>query len=533
MEQRILKAACYCRLSDDDLNDGTSISIETQITIAKQYCKANRIEIVDFYCDDGYTGTNFERPAFKRMIGDIEKGKVDTVIVKDLSRFGRESINVNYYTQMFFPENNINFVIIADNTMITSNSSYDYMLTIKSAINEIYPAEVSQKVRQAFKAKSLNGEFLHPYLPYGYVKSATERNHLVIDEKNAKVVRDIFEMVAYKGMGMKKISDYMLENQILSPAALRDYSRGDYSNPAPYSWNKSSINNLLHNEVYLGRIIYGKRRKVNFKSKKILITDRDEWIVCENAHEPIISQELWDAAHERLEGRRRERKPEYVDNMYRSILVCADCGGTMWITSPPRKSTFFVCANSKGRKASVEKCTTHNIRLDALNEAVLSDINALLCDCNMDSESFRKKVMHKVTENLPDVSQIQFELCELDKQIEKESKKYKRLYDDYYDGVIKNAMLFEQMSTECNNRIESYTAKKEKLQSELKLATEHFDSVDKFVGLMSRFTKVEQLNKEILNTLVERIEVGEKNNTATNDVVQNVRIKYKFIGQLS
>ena len=141
--------------------------------------------------------------------------------------------------------------------------------------------------------------------------------------------------------------------------------------------------------------------------------------------------------------------------------------------------------------------------------------------------------MHKVTENLPDVSQIQFELCELDKQIEKESKKYKRLYDDYYDGVIKNAMLFEQMSTECNNRIESYTAKKEKLQSELKLATEHFDSVDKFVGLMSRFTKVEQLNKEILNTLVERIEVGEKNNTATNDVVQNVRIKYKFIGQLS
>ena len=360
MEQRILKAACYCRLSEDDLNDGTSISIETQITIAKQYCKTNRIEIVDFYCDDGYTGTNFELPAFKRMIGDIEKGKVDTVVVKDLSRFGRESIKVNYYTQMFFPENNINFIIIADNTVITANSTYDFMLTIKSAINEIYPAEVSQKVRQAFNAKSMNGEFLHPYLPYGYVKSTTERNHLVVDKKNADVVRDIFEMVAYKGMGMKKISDYLLENKILSPAALRDYSRGDYSDPNPYSWNKSSINNLLHNEVYLGRIIYGKRRKVNFKSQKIVTTARDEWIVCENAHEAIISQKLWDAAHQRLDGRRRERKTECVDNMYRSILVCADCGGTMWITAPPKKSTFLF-AETAGTEKPVLRDVQHTI----------------------------------------------------------------------------------------------------------------------------------------------------------------------------
>lgn len=533
MEQRILKAACYCRLSEDDLNDGTSISIETQITIAKQYCKTNRIEIVDFYCDDGYTGTNFERPAFKRMIGDIEKGKVDTVVVKDLSRFGRESIKVNYYTQMFFPENNINFIIIADNTVITANSTYDFMLTIKSAINEIYPAEVSQKVRQAFKAKSMNGEFLHPYLPYGYVKSTTERNHLVVDKKNADVVRDIFEMVAYKGMGMKKISDYLLENKILSPAALRDYSRGDYSDPNPYSWNKSSINNLLHNEVYLGRIIYGKRRKVNFKSQKIVTTARDEWIVCENAHEAIISQELWDAAHQRLDGRRRERKTECVDNMYRSILVCADCGGTMWITAPPKKSTFFVCGNSRGRKAGVERCTTHNIRLDDLNEAVLADINSLLCDCCTDSDLFREKVMHKVVEKLPDVNQLQFELDELDRKIERESRKYKQLYDDYYDGVIKNAMLFEQMSTECNNRIESYTAQKEKLQADLKSTTEHFDSVDKFIGLIQRFKKVDSLNKEILNTLVDKIEVGERVNTAAKEYVQNVRIKYKFIGRLN
>ena len=467
------------------------------------------------------------------MISDIEKGKVDTVIVKDLSRFGRESIKVNYYTQMFFPENGINFIIIADNTIINANSNYDFMLTIKSAINEIYPAEVSQKVRQAFKAKSMNGEFLHPYLPYGYIKSTTKRNHLVIDEKNAQVVRDIFEMVAYKGMGMQKISEYLFENKILSPAAFRDYAKGDYSTPNPYSWGKSSINNLLHNEVYLGRIIYGRRRKVNFKSQKVVTTDRDEWIICENAHEPIITQELWDAAHERLDGRRRERKLENIDNMYRSILVCADCGSTMWISSPPNKSTFYVCANSKVKKAGVDKCTTHNIPLDELNAAVVSDINSMLVDYQMNSDTFRENLICKITTNLPDVGQIKFELSEIEKQLERETKKYSRLYDDYYDGVIKNAMLFERMSTECNNRIESYTARKEKLEAELKATTAHFTGVDKFLGLMSRFTKIETLSKEILNTLIEKIEVCERESITPDDIVQNVRIKYKFIGQIS
>ena len=533
MEQRLLKAACYCRLSEDDLNDGTSISIETQKTIATQYCKSNQIPIVDFYCDDGYTGTNFERTAFKRMISDIEKGKVDTVIVKDLSRFGRESIMVNYYTQMFFPENGINFIIIADNTVITANSTYDFMLTIKSAINEIYPAEVSQKVRQAFKAKSLNGEFLHPSTPYGYIKSTPQRNHLVIDEKNAQVVRDIFEMVAYKGMGMQKISEYLFEHKIMNPAALRDYAKGDHSTPNPYSWGKSSINNLLHNEVYLGRIIYGKKRKVNFKSQKVITTSRDQWIICENAHEPIISQELWDAAHARLEGRRRERRPESFDNIYRSILVCADCGGTMWISSPPNKSIFYVCANSRGRKAGVERCTTHNIPLDNLNAAVIADINSMLVAYSRDTEQFRENLICKITEKLPDVSQINFELSELEKMLERETKKYSKLYDDYYDGIIKNAMLFERMSNECNSRIESYTARKEQLEAELKATTEHYTNVDKFVGLMSRFTKIETVNKEILNTLVDKIEVCEREIVTPDDIVQNVRIKYKFIGQVS
>ena len=533
MEQRIYKAACYCRLSDDDLNDGISISIETQKIIATQYCKANRIQIVDFYCDDGYTGTNFERPAFKRMIGDIEKGKVDTVIVKDLSRFGRESIMVNFYTQMFFPENKINFIIIADNTVITPDSSYDCMLTIKSAINEIYPAEVSQKVRQAFKAKTMNGEFLHAFVPYGYKRSATQRNHLVIDEKNAEVIRNIFEMVAYKGMGMKKIAQYLYENKIPNPSALHDLEKGITDHPDPYSWGISTLNSILHNEVYLGHIIYGKKKKVNFKSKKIVTTDKKQWVICENAHEPIVSQELWDAAHSRLEIKRKERKPEFEDNIYRSLLVCGDCGGTMWITSPPKKSTFFICANSKGRKAGVPKCTTHNIPLDDLNAAVIADINAMLNEYKMDSDGFREKLISRVKDKIPDADQIKNEIAELEKLIERESRKFRKIYDDYYDGIIKNAMIFEQMSESCNERIGMYTSKKEQLESDLRSLTDSYSGIDNFIELMSRFSAVKVLDREILNTLIDKIEVCEREKDKSDNIIQKVRIKYKFIGQVS
>lgn len=439
MEQKMYKAACYCRLSDDDVNDGMSISIETQITIHKQYCKANQIQIVDFYCDDGYTGTNFERPAFKRMLEDIRAKKVDTVIVKDLSRFGREHIEVGYFTQIFFPENNVTFIIIADNTIITPRSKYDMMLPLRSVINEMLPAEVSQKVRQAFEAKSLNGEFLHPWLPYGYKKSTIEKNKLVVDEENAPTVVTIFELVAYHGMGMSNIAEYLYEHQVLSPTALKEYNQGNYSNPNPYSWNRSSINNLLHNEVYLGKIVYGKRRKINFKSKKVVAVDESDWCVCEKAHEPIISQELWDEVQSKLSSRKREIKGNRSENIFRGLLKCADCGATMRIACPPNKSPYFVCTNSKILKGGVKRCTTHNIKLDDLCTSVLTDIRKIFADCKTDEKAFRKKVLANLNENIPDSEGIKAEIESLEKQIIKEKNKYKKIYNDYYDGIIKNA----------------------------------------------------------------------------------------------
>ena len=531
MEQKMYKAACYCRLSDDDVNDGMSISIETQITIHKQYCKANQIQIVDFYCDDGYTGTNFERPAFKRMLEDIRAKKVDTVIVKDLSRFGREHIEVGYFTQIFFPENNVTFIIIADNTIITPRSKYDMMLPLRSVINEMLPAEVSQKVRQAFEAKSLNGEFLHPWLPYGYKKSTIEKNKLVVDEENAPTVVTIFELVAYHGMGMSNIAEYLYEHQVLSPTALKEYNQGNYSNPNPYSWNRSSINNLLHNEVYLGKIVYGKRRKINFKSKKVVAVDESDWCVCEKAHEPIISQELWDEVQSKLSSRKREIKGNRSENIFRGLLKCADCGATMRIACPPNKSPYFVCTNSKILKGGVKRCTTHNIKLDDLCTSVLTDIRKIFADCKTDEKAFRKKVLANLNENIPDSEGIKAEIESHEKQIIKEKNKYKKIYNDYYDGIIKNAEMFEEMSGECNDRIEAFTDRKSKLTAELNKNRVCCEDVVSFMNLLGRFSEIEELTPEILNTLISVIEVGEKVQNSPTETIQNVSVSYKFINQ--
>lgn len=529
MEQRMYKAACYCRLSNDDLNDGMSVSIETQITLEKKYCRENHIRIVDFYCDDGYTGTNFERPAFKRMMNDVRSGKVDTIIVKDLSRFGREHIMVDYYTQIYFPENNIRFISVSDNTIITPNSQYDIMLPLKSVLNEFYLAEISAKVRQAMDVKAQNGEFLHPNLPYGYVKSKEAKNRLIIDEETVPVVRKIFELAAYEGYGLIRIADYLYDNKVLSPMALRRLRKGESDIENPYGWGKQTISNLLNNEVYLGKIVYGKTRKVNFKSKKVVKADKADWIVVDNAHEAIVTQKLWDDVQDRI-GTKKCVNKGVTENIFRGLLKCDDCGATMRITSPLNKRMFYVCANSKKRMGGNPFCTTHNTQYDALYDAVLQDIKSVLCQFNKDSKSFRQFVLDSISEVACDAERITEEIKELDEQIDKEKKKYKRIYDDFYNGIIKDPEMFEEMASDCQNRKELLLIRKETLEKELTSGRCYAEDTDKFMDVLRECFIIDKLDKGILNKLVDKITVGEKTRTADGTTVQKVKIFYRFVG---
>ena len=532
MDMKIYKAACYCRLSQDDVNDGTSVSITTQMDVAREYCKENRFQIVDFYCDDGYTGTNFNRPEFKRMMKDIEKGRVNLVIVKDLSRFGREHIMVDSYTQIYFPENGVRFIAIYDNIDITPRSHYDLMMNIKSVINEYYPAEVSTKVRHSFDIKTKNGEFLHPVIPYGYKKSAVNKNKLEIDEESAPTVIKIFELIAYQGMGVTNVANFLYEQQILNPTAFKEYREGHIKSANPYRWNKSSIYNILNNQVYLGRMINGKTRKVSFKSDKIFKADESEWVVAENAHEPIVSQELWDSAHLRVNQRKRVCNPDQPENMFKGLLVCKDCGATMRVFNPKKKSRFFVCSKSQCRVAGDFKCSTHNIQYDILAENVMKDINMMIRLLNSDEEAFVNMVLGNIRIEAGTIEKMTNEINEIDRQIDRQTKKYKRLYDDYYDGIIHDAKLFEEMTSDCEEKRRLYLERKQQLEAELESSNKMFEDSEKFIKLLKGYSTLTELTSQVLNTLIEKITVGEKEYIEPKKAVQKVKIYYKFIGIL-
>lgn len=530
MEMKMYKAACYCRLSDDDAKDGTSVSIATQMAVAKEFCKENQFQIVDFYCDDGYTGTNFNRPEFKRMMSDVEKGKVNLVIVKDMSRFGREHIMVDTYTQVYFPENKIRFIAIHDNFDVTSRSSYDLMMNIKSVINEYYPAEVSGKVRNSFDVKTKNGEFLHPWIPYGYKKSLTQKNRLEIDCEYAPIVVQIFEMIAYQGIGVTNVANRLYEQKVLNPTALRELRDGQLKTDNPYRWNKSTIYNIINNQVYLGKMINGKTRKISFKSSKIYKADESEWVVAENAHESIVTQELWDSAHLRVNTRKRKCNSEQPENMFKGILTCMDCGATMRVFNPKNKSRFFVCSKSQCRVAGDFKCSTHNIKYDVLAENVLRDINMMIRLLKTDEEAFAAKVLGNIRMDTGSEERIVNELKDIDRQLDRQTKKYKKLYDDYYDGVIHDSKLFQEMTAECEEKRKYYLTVKERLEQELESSKKVFEDSENFIGLLKKYDYISELTPEIINTLIEKITVGEKTYIEPNKAVQKVKIYYKFVG---
>ena len=262
-------AALYARLSVDDMQDGTSVSIETQKKILEDYCKANNIEIYDFYCDDGYTGTNFNRPDFQRLLRDAESKKFNMVIVKDLSRLGREYIGVGKYIEEYFPERNIRFVAIGDDyDSECRKGDLDFIVPMKNLFNQFYPAECSRKVRQAFKAKASRGEFIGSQAPYGFKKSPEDKHVLLIYETTAPVIVRIFTLIAYHGYGYTKIARLFSQEKIPTPYALQRRNANKPCDKDPYDWNLGTISAIVHNETYLGNLVSGKREILSFKNKQ-------------------------------------------------------------------------------------------------------------------------------------------------------------------------------------------------------------------------------------------------------------------------
>ena len=532
----------YLRLSDEDIKNGESSSITNQRRIINDYCKQNDITLINEFIDDGWSGGNFERPGFQKMMRELEKGRVNVVITKDLSRLGRDMRESSYYAEQFFPENMIRYIAISDNF----DTEHDnVMAPFQFAMNEVYLRDGSRKVREVLKNKRENGLYC-ACPPYGYKKDDRNNNLLVPDENTAFVVKRIFES-ASKGDSSRKIANELNNDGIIPPLKYRVLYRDNFctkgAERASDLWNHTTVKRILKNEVYLGHTVLGKTKKVSIKSKKKVAVDKSGWAITKDTHEPLVSEAIFEKAQLCL-GRNTKKYEEY-ENVRRSIfsgvIYCSKCGGALCSAGSVYKGErekYWYLTCTKKRKDVNKPCSGVRIKYTDILELVRNDLNSFL---DLDDSDVNKLCEEIVNSNLcEDAVAIRKQQTEkartrisvIDKII---SKLYLdnaegRISDERFDTMLKD---LETESTTLKRQIEEF--------EEVNKVEEIQDNFKKFFNLIRKKTHIEVLDRETLLAFVDRIEVGEK--VYSKDVIrdthnnkpfkQEIKIFYKFIGDLA
>lgn len=533
-KQQHYKAALYCRLSVDDGNFGGSVSIETQKILLEQYCKDHKITDYKFYCDDGCSGTNFDRPSFKKMLSDIDEGKINLVIVKDLSRFGRNYVEAGMYVQRF-TDSNIRFIAADDNYDSLVNSD-DLLFPIKNVVNEMYARDVSKKTKAAKKAKARDGQFIGSKAPFGYKIDPNDRHHLIVDEPAAQVVKRIFRL-ASEGVGYNKMAKIFREEKVLTPIAYfnlnnPDYFKSDYWRKE-FDWHVTSIRAILNNEVYLGKLVYGKQRNKSMKIKEKVRNPKEDWIVVENCHEPIITQELWDTVHKILNAKHRPAKAGEVQ-MFAGLLYCSDCGHCLTYSQKQRKDGSYHGAYScwMYKTHGKEYCASHYITFDTIYELVLIDIQRNLFQYRKNTDKFKSILSRKYqSDSQKQAEQITLEYEQKQKRCEELDKIISRLYEDNVLGRIGDER-YESMSQ--SYELEQVEIKKALpiLKSKIDELKRQSDCADNFINVIKKYTIIDKLDAAILNELIDKIVVHHKEQAEDGRTFQQIEIYYRFVGKL-
>ncbi len=532
--QQHYNAALYCRLSVDDGNYGGSVSIDTQKVLLEQYCKDHAISSYTFYCDDGYSGTNFDRPSFQRMYSDIQSGKINLVIVKDLSRFGRNYVDTGMYVQEF-TDNNIRFIAADDNYDSLVNGD-DLLFPIKNVVNEMYARDVSKKTKAAKKAKARDGQFIGSKAPFGYKLDPANRHHLIIDEPAASVVKRIFRLAA-EGIGYNKTAKLLREEKVLTPIAYfnqhnPDYFKSDYWRKE-FDWHVTSIRAILENEVYLGHLVYGKRRNKSIKSKEKVKNPKEDWVIATNCHEPIISQELWDTVRRILSAKHRPAKNGEVQ-IFAGLLYCSDCGHCLTYSQKQRMDGTYHGAYScwMYKTHGKEYCSSHYITFDTIYDIVLTDIRHNLFHYRNNKKQFREFLSRKYM-SMKDkaAKQVREEYEQKLRRCDELDRIICKLYEDNALGKIPESRYVLMM-----NGYEEEQAELKKslipLREQLDEYQNAADSTERFIKVIQQYTTVEKLDAAILNELIDKIVVHHKEQADDGKVYQQIEIFYRFVGKL-
>ena len=533
--------ALYCRLSRDDDQAGDSNSIVHQKEILANYAKAHGFVNPVFYVDDGYSGTNFNRPAFQRMLGDIESGSVKTVIVKDMSRFGRNYIMVGYYTEILFEQKGIRFIAVNDR--VDNRLEGDEFTPFRNIINEWYAKDTSRKVKAVLRAKGMSGKHVSPVPPYGYKKDETDRAKWVIDEDAAQVVREVYRLYI-DGLGTKEIADILTARGIDTPI-IYFKKRGmpvRSKSEIPDIWSMTTVAGILKQEAYTGCTVNFKTRKKSYKTKEQEMLPREEWVIIENTQEAIIDKETFEIVRKMRESRRRPKKIGIKRvNVFNGLLYCADCGNRMYLHHNCRQSQRdnFVC--SRYRRAKFHDCTSHHITYDLLYKIVLNDLRRVCAGVRERRQEFISMYYDGMAQKVSRrMSAVKAELNKSERRCVEIDGIIKRLYEDNLCGKISDER-FTVLSKDYETEQAKLKEKIAGLNTGLKEIKEQDDGLNKFLSIVDRYTEIPELTAEILNAFVDRIYVGEKvkgesSSTKTHrksTATRQIRIVYKFVGAVN
>ncbi len=527
---RNIRVAKYIRLSREDGDDRESESVENQRDIIDNYIQEHE-ELVDSgeYVDDGYTGTNFNRPGFQKMLKDIEEEKIDCIITKDLSRFGRDHIDTGYYLERFLPANNIRYIAIGDNVDTIKPDGLQF-LTFKLSFNDYYAQDISNKIKSVKQRKIEKGEYQAGIPPYGYKKDKDIKNHLVPDEYSSQIVKEIFDMYINKGMSTIKIADELNRREIEPPAVylkIPTYMRKKSVNPnGKYVWLRAQIGKILRNEVYLGSVVGRKFQKVSHKIAKVRCTKKEEHIVLENMHEPIIDIDTWNKAQEKLNGYSKARDRKYNHEL-KGLVYCGECGNTATLRCREEKrkngtvwrATYFICSKRNNYSGL---CSNKQISANIIEEAVNTNLKEEIQKIKFSEKEIKHIYEQAEKESKSKSNALQTKRQELNQALENIENTIEEIYQDKINKIIQVEdfkTIYEKKQKERSKILkEIKNIEKELEEINQKSPKINFNEIKQ---ITNKFLKMEKPNKMILEKLIKKIEFDKERNIKISFIFNN------------
>lgn len=525
----------YIRLSQEDkgkLYESDSESVINQKELLKNYVKSNYFNLVDEYVDDGYTGTNFDRPGFQKLLEDIKSKKINCVIVKDLSRLGRDHVLTGYYIETFFPENNVRFISILESYDSFKNQASNDSSTFIIACNDYYSKQNSIKIRNVLNNKRKDGKFIGSKPSFGYIRDPNDKGHLIIDPNTSFIVKEIFDLRA-NGIGPSEITTILNNKKYITPSKYKEtsYSSRQIKNDI---WNISSVKKILKNRIYTGDMVQHTQTKINYKSKKKISLDKSLWVIVENTHEAIIDKTTFDYVQKLSNTKTRYRNPiNREKRLLEGKLICNECKNSLSVLYRKNKDYWTVNCNKYSRDPKRRLCEPHFFPYNYLEEQILDEFKKVISKYinKLDIDELNKELIKNIKNNNIDINS---KIKELETEKESTLNKIKSLYNDKFNNIISNT-IYKELTNPLELRLKDLTNNIENLKIELETKKNKIIELPDYTKKIKELLDLNKKENELIETLIDKILIDKDKNITLifkYDVINNHSFKYKEINKI-